>query len=91
MKKGEAVLIILIVVVLILILAPTGLMIKNYADFGNIEGTIINKEYHESYTSITYVMCGKILMPITTYHSETWNFELKKDIDIMDNSIKRNI
>lgn len=40
-------------------------------------GIIINKEYHPSHTTTTMVMSGKVMIPITTHHSEEWRVKVR--------------
>lgn len=82
-EKGfiEAVFVILFVVLLILLVSLIGIMIYQNVSYGEKEGTIINKYYKEPYTTTSYMMSGKVMMPITNYHSESWNFELQKEAE----------
>lgn len=34
--------------------------------------TVVDKVYHESYTTTTYVMAGKVMVPITSYRPEEY-------------------
>lgn len=82
-EKGfvEIVLIIVFIVFLILIVSLIGSMIYQNVSYGEKEGRIINKYYKDPYTTTTYVMSGKVMIPISNHHSESWNFELQKEVD----------
>ncbi len=43
------------------------------------DGVITNKYIVPAHTTTTYVMSGKIMIPITTYHSTTYNLEITID------------
>lgn len=81
-EKGfiEAFFIILFVALLILLVSLIGIMIYQNVSYGEKEGTITNKYYKGPYTTTSYMMSGKVMIPITNYHSESWNFELQKEV-----------
>lgn len=82
-EKGiiAVVFVILILVLILLLVGIIGIAIYEDVSYGDKEGTIINKYYKEPYTTTSYVMSGRILVPITDHHAESWNFELQKEIE----------
>lgn len=71
----------LVITVTILLVTAIGMTIYENVSYGEKEGTIIKKYYQEPYITTSYVMSGKIMVPITNRHSESWNFELQKEIE----------
>lgn len=78
-ERGFIGIVIIIVFVLLLIV----LINETYQNlnYGDKEGTIINKYHREPYTTTSYVMSGKIMVPIINRYPESWNFELQKDVE----------
>ena len=81
-EKGfiEVILIILIVIFVILLISIIGIEIYKSVSYGEKEGIIINKYYKDSYITTSYIMSGKVMIPITNYYPESWNFELQKEV-----------
>ena len=77
-ERGFIGIVIIIVIVLLLIV----LINETYQNlnYGYKEGTIINKYYKEPYTTTSYVISGKIMVPIINRYPESWNFKLQKDV-----------
>jgi len=44
-----------------------------------IQATVQSVEYHESYNTTSFLMTGKVLMPISQYHPEEWEYSFKSD------------
>ena len=82
-EKGfiETVIIIILGLLLIVLISMLGIAIYQDVSYGDREGTIINKYYKEPYTTTSYMTSGKMMIPITNYHSETWNFKLEKEVE----------
>lgn len=40
-------------------------------------GTVVDKQHLLAYTTTTFVMSGKVLVPITTYHPESWSIKVE--------------
>ena len=74
-------LIIVLVALIIFMISLIGIAIYENIDYGEKEGTIIDKYYRGSYVTTTYVTSGKIIIPNTMYHPESWNFKLQKEVD----------
>lgn len=62
-------------------------VVYNEMSFGEKEGTIIDKYYKEAYTTHSTMMSGKIMIPRTTHHKESWNFKIEKEINGKKKSI----
>ena len=80
-------LIIVLVLLIIFIISLIGIAIYKNIDYGEKEGTIIDKYYKGSYLITTYVMSGKAMIPNTIYHPESWNFKLEKEINGKEKTI----
>jgi len=48
-------------------------------DKSQSNGVIVNKTHTNSYVTTTYVQSGKILVPITQYHPESWGLVIEVD------------
>lgn len=53
----------------------------NYIGVGKnqLDGVIISKTHSNSYITTTYVMSGKVMVPITQYHPESWGLVVEVD------------
>ncbi len=60
------------------------------------DGVVIKKRIVDDYSTTTYVMSGKMLLPITTHHEETYQLKIIVDglintisvpIDVWDKSV----
>ena len=82
-EKGfiEIFLVITVIILLVTVIALIGMTIYENVSYGEKEGTIIKKYYQEPYITTSYVMSGKIMVPITNRHSEIWNFKLQKEVE----------
>lgn len=82
-EKGlvEIIIVIILALLIIAVISIFGIIIYQNVSYGKKEGIIINKYYKGPYTTTTYVMSGKVMIPITNYHSESWNFELQKEVN----------
>ena len=74
-------LIIVLVALIIFIISLIGIAIYQNINYGEKEGTIIDKYYEESYIMTTYVMSGKVMIPNTIYRPESWNKKKKKEVN----------
>ena len=81
------VLVVAIVILLFIVVSFIGATIYENVSYGDKEGAIINKYYKEPYTTTSYIMSGKVMVPITNRHSESWNFELQKEVEGKSKSI----
>lgn len=81
-EKGfiEVVLIIIVVALIAFCAIGIGVLIYEEVSFGEKEGTIIDKYYKEAYTTHSMMMCGKVMVPRTVHHKESWNFKIEKEI-----------
>ena len=88
-EKGfiETFFVIAIIILFVVVVALIGTMIYKDISYGDKEGTIINKYYKEPYTTTSYVMSGRVMVPIINHHSESWNFELQKEIEGKDKTV----
>lgn len=82
-EKGfaEIIFVIIFILFLIALISAIGIIIYQNVSYGEKEGTIINKYYKEPYTTTSYIMSGKVMVPITHRHPESWNFELQKEVE----------
>lgn len=73
--------IVLGIVILIFILTSIALVygVVNIVDYGQVVGTIINKEIEPSHSYITYVHTGTVNVPVTHYKEDTYKFEIQKE------------
>lgn len=70
MKEIRIYILSIILLLLIFILAGCG--------YGELKGTIIDKKHRESYRTTTYIMSGKVMVPITNYYPESWRIQIQK-------------
>lgn len=79
--NGIVVYTILGIAILIFIFACIGLgyNIANEINYGEIVGTIINKQIEPAYSYITYTHTGYVNVPVTHYKEETYKFTIQKE------------
>lgn len=41
------------------------------------KGVIENLYHHDSYTSTSFIMVGKVMVPTTTWHPENWECDVR--------------
>lgn len=53
-----------------------------YYNFGEVCGTIVDKDYHKAYTDVRVIYTYKqIMIPQTMFHEEKWRFVIEKEIN----------
>ena len=80
----EKVIIIFTIIILISIFAFIGIYIYNYIDYGKKEGTIVDKSYQASYTTVRYTTVSSggttTSIPVSQYYPESFNIKIQTDV-----------
>lgn len=89
-EKGEILEIFLIGFLIIVIVGLIVVLISsivNEINYGDKEGIVIDKKYNKPHTTTTYMHTGKIIMPVNQYHPESWEIQIKKEVDEKEKTI----
>lgn len=82
MDKEDILIKIIFAIPLIIFIIILIVVIYTYADYGTKEGTIIDKSYHQAYTTTEYTTSNinnsTIRIPQQIYHPETYNIKIQK-------------